>query len=99
MMAPQEPSPVGGRVFVSDPLAGEVHVVFRADKPIGIDSEACRQPLALGIEGLPPVDNLPSNAGSHALVPVSAMPSIKLRWAMKKSVITGKITSVLAAIM
>lgn len=97
MTGPQYASPVGG-VFVVDPWTGEAHIFFRADKPGQADSNVFRRPRALGIEGLPPIGNLRSNAGGHALVPVRAMPSMKLRWAMKKSVITGRITSVLAAI-
>jgi anti-sigma-K factor RskA len=31
---PQYPSPVSGGVFTVDPVTGEAHVVFRADKPV-----------------------------------------------------------------
>jgi anti-sigma-K factor RskA len=31
---PQYPSPVSGGVFAVDPVSGEAHVVFRADKPV-----------------------------------------------------------------
>ena len=31
---PQYPSPVSGGVFSVDPVSGEAHVVFRADRPV-----------------------------------------------------------------
>ena len=31
----QYPSPVSAGVFVVDPVSGEAHIVFRADKPVG----------------------------------------------------------------